>query len=161
MLCAVPERCCSNRAEGLFGSQVRVMLSNPRKAQLRKSGTPIASSGLGPSILRHHRPLAHATKWEVAHPDLLFLAFLVFLAFFLFKEFLAILSVFPSFPRILGVRQAEEILAFLVVFLAAFQKGKEKKIRANSVVFQNSLGPNMYTHLANRHFRSLRMTTSS
>ena len=34
----------------------------------------------------------------------------------------------PSFPRIFGVRQAEEILAFLVVFLAVFQKGKEKKI---------------------------------
>ena len=63
-------------------------------------------------------------------PNLLFLAFLLLLAFFLFKEFLAILSVFcPSFPRILGVRQAEEILAFLVVFLAVFQKGKEKKIR--------------------------------
>ena len=27
---------------------------------------------------------------------------------------------FPPFPRILGVRQAEEILAFLVVFLAVF-----------------------------------------
>ena len=64
-------------------------------------------------------------------PNLLFLAFLVFLAFFLFKEFLAILSVFPSFPRILGVRQAEEILAFLVVFLAVFQNGKEKKIRVS------------------------------
>ena len=59
---------------------------------------------------------------EFLNPNLLFLAFLVFLAFFLFKEFLAIWSVFPSFPRILGVRQAEEILAFLVVFLAVFQK---------------------------------------
>ena len=43
---------------------------------------------------------------------------------------------FPSFPRILGVRQAEEILAFLVVFLAVFQKGKEKKIRV-SVPYTN------------------------
>ena len=39
----------------------------------------------------------------------------------------------PSFPRILAVRQAEEILAFLVVFLVFFlQKGKEKKIRGVS-----------------------------
>ena len=39
-------------------------------------------------------------------------------------------SLFPSFPRISGVWRAKEILAFLVVFLAVFQKGKEKKIRA-------------------------------
>ena len=54
---------------------------------------------------------------------------MVFLASFLFKEFLAILSVFPLLPKDLGVGQAEEILAFLEVFLAVFQKGKEKKIR--------------------------------
>ena len=36
---------------------------------------------------------------------------------------------FPFFPRILGVRRGQEILVFLVLFLAVFQKSKEKKIR--------------------------------
>ena len=71
--------------------------------------------------------------WFRLSPNLLFLAFLVFLAFLLvFKQFLAILSFFPSFPRILGVRQAEEILAFLVVFLAVFQNLKARKRRWGS-----------------------------
>ena len=36
-------------------------------------------------------------------------------------------ALFPSFPRIFGVRQAEEILALLVVFLAVFQKRQGKE----------------------------------
>ena len=58
----------------------------------------------------------------IKFPNLPFTAFLDFLAFFLFKKFLAILSFFLSFPRILGVRRAKEILAFLVVFLAVLEK---------------------------------------
>ena len=62
-------------------------------------------------------------------PNLLFLSFLVSLPFSFARNSLRFRAFFPSFPRILGVRQAEEILAFLVVFPAVFQKGKEKKIR--------------------------------
>ena len=72
-------------------------------------------------------------KWRIAWipllpcPNLLFLAFLDFLAFFLFEDFLAILSVFPSFPKDFRVRQAQEILAFLVLFLAVFQKARKRR----------------------------------
>ena len=45
------------------------------------------------------------------------------------KEFLAILSVFPFFPKDFRRSAAKEVLVFLLVFLAVFQKGKEKKIR--------------------------------
>ena len=56
------------------------------------------------------------------YPNLLFLAFLDFLAFSLFKDFLAILSVFPSFPK-----DFRGSLAFLVVFLAVFQKARKRR----------------------------------
>ena len=68
------------------------------------------------------------------NPDLPFLAFLEFLAFFLSQEFLAFFSVFPFFPRDFGGSPRIKILAFLVVFLAVFQKSKERKIREGFAV---------------------------
>ena len=67
---------------------------------------------------------------ESGHP-LIFLSlpFWFSLPFSYSRNSLRFGAFFPSFPGILGVRQAEEILASLVVFLAVFQKGKEKKIR--------------------------------
>ena len=45
------------------------------------------------------------------------------------KEFLAFWRVFLFLPKDFGVRRREKILALLVVFLAVFQKNKEKEIR--------------------------------
>ena len=70
-----------------------------------------------------------ALAWWHASPLIFFsLPFWFSLPFSFSRNSLRFCAFFPSFPRILGVRQAEEILAFLVVFLAVFQKGKEKKI---------------------------------
>ena len=60
------------------------------------------------------------------------LPFWISLPFSFSRNSLRFWAVCPSFARILGVRQALEILAFLVVFLAVFQKGKEKKIRVGN-----------------------------
>ena len=66
---------------------------------------------------------------ELQHfPDLPFLAFLEFLAFFFSEEFLAFFSGFPFFPRDFRGRLRIKTLLFLVVFLAVFQKNKERKI---------------------------------
>ena len=65
-------------------------------------------------------------------PDLLFLVFWISLLFAFLRNSLLFCAFFPSFPRILGVRQGLKILVFLVVFLAVFQKSKEKKIRDGS-----------------------------
>ena len=65
------------------------------------------------------------------------LHFLEFLAFLLVKEFLAILSDFPFFRKDFRGTAAKEILAFLVVFLAVFQKGKEKEDQGMCIAEDN------------------------
>ena len=119
-------------------AETRVKLDSPCTtfAQLSSRTDP---------CLQEAAKLAHPNGRKEMFPNLLFLAF------FLFKEVLTILSVFPSVPRISGVRQAEAILAFLVVFLAVFQKGKEKKIRVREEVIDVETpcyrAQNDYTHI--------------
>ena len=73
------------------------------------------------------------TVGTVFVPDLPFLAVLEFLVFFLSKEFLVFFSVFPFFSRdFRGSLGTKKILVFWVVFLAVFQKSKERKIRGRN-----------------------------
>ena len=69
---------------------------------------------------------------KLASP-LIFLAFLEFLAFFLPKEIEGIPCFFQRFLLLSqgfqGSLGDKQFLAFLVVFLAVFQKSKERKIR--------------------------------
>ena len=69
--------------------------------------------------------------WEIN--SLIFFAFLVSLPFFFSRNSLKFLSVFRFFPKDFRGSATLEILAFLVVFLAVFQKGKEKTIRERAV----------------------------
>ena len=69
---------------------------------------------------------------RLSHPRTLIFFSLLFWISLLFsfpRNSLLFCAFFPSFPRILGVRQRQKILAFMMVFLAVFQKSKEKKIR--------------------------------
>ena len=74
-------------------------------------------------LLRNHR--LHVSQTLISFS----LPFWISWPFSISRNSLRCWAFFRSFPRILGVRQAQEILAFLVIFLAVFQKGKEKKIR--------------------------------
>ena len=67
---------------------------------------------------------------ERQFPVLPFLVFFEFLVFLPGEDFLVFLSVFPFFSRdFRGSAGIKKSLFFLVVFLAVFQKNKERKDR--------------------------------
>ena len=82
-----------------------------------------------PPPIRFAPPHITAQIWTLRTLIFFSLPFWFSLPFSFSRNSLRFWAFFPSFPRILGVRQAEEILAFWWVFLAVFQKGKAKKIR--------------------------------
>ena len=115
------------------GAKVRIHICKGANTYFKKS-----SSKIFPAFARVRIQAPHVFVQKLIpqeFPNLLFLAFLVFLAFFLFKEFLAILSVFRFFPKDLRGSACRRNPCLLVVFLAVFQKGKEKKIRVFSCMY--------------------------
>ena len=88
---------------------------------------------------RENRVHAKALKGS-PDPDLPFLAFLEFLALFLSKEFLAFFSVSPFFLRDFRGSLGMKNPWFCVVFLAVFQKSKERTIRGDQLFGQDIPG---------------------
>ena len=108
-------------------------LEQPKLTPVQPWGCPRARDNFGTLL-----PLPEKTTCSFlidfrGRPDpvLPFLAFLEFLDFFPCEEFLVFLSVFPFFSRDFGGAVGIKILVFWVVFLAFFQKSKERKDRGN------------------------------
>ena len=104
-----------------------------------KSPPPISNSNLH----RHHGlPKYPIFTGTTAPPPVLpFLVFLEFLGFWPCKEFLVFLSVFPFFSRDFRGSVGIKNPCFLVVFLATFQKNKERKDRAMHPIFTGTVRP--------------------
>ena len=125
-------------AKDMHRTRKRIVTVKTSQPISRRTTAPISKKIASYTFQKNPRAqqkmkLALPPSPRTPNPVLPFLVFLEFLVFFcLARISLFFLSVFPFFSRDFRGSAGIKILVFLVVFLAVFQKNKERKDRENS-----------------------------